>query len=129
VNPIRRFGRWARRRAKGDRGQSAIELIGMLPLLFFGGMLVFQAGTAMWALSSTNEATREAARFYSLNPGAGVDGARAVAERSLPGQLTVKEITDAGRGGHGIRLTVDIPKVIPLLPIPFKPITREVVMP
>lgn len=115
-----------RRREFGDRGQSALEMIGMLPLLIFGGLLVLQAGTAMWTVTSANEAAREAARSYSRNPDGGVAAARRVAAESLPGALEVEEIADAGRGGHGIRLTVEIPRVLPL---PLKPVTREVVMP
>jgi TadE-like protein len=118
--------RAGRSRRCGDRGQAALELIGMLPVLILGGLLVLQAGTAIWALSSTNEAARAAARAYSLDPDAGVAAARVVAAESLPGALEVKDIEDAGRGGYGIRLTVEIPKILPL---PLEPITREVVMP
>jgi hypothetical protein len=115
-----------RHRRSDERGQSSVELIGMLPLLIFGGLLVLQVGAAFWTLNSTNEAAREAARAYSLNPDEGVGGAREVAEKSLPGGLEVQDITDPGRGGHGIRLTVAIPRVLPL---PLNPVVREVIMP
>jgi hypothetical protein len=113
-------------RRSGESGQSALELIGMLPLLIFGSLLLLQVGAAFWALNSTNEAAREAARAYSLDPNGGLIHARAVANDALPGGLKVLDITDAGRGGHGIRLAVAIPRVLPL---PLDPIVREVVMP
>jgi hypothetical protein len=92
----------------------------MLPLLLFGGSLVLQAGATMWALSTTNEATRQAARAYSL----GYDP-RAAAEESLPGLLHVSAIHYFGPG-HGVELTVDVPRVAPL---PTFTITRKVLMP
>jgi hypothetical protein len=106
--------------ARRERGQASLELVGLVPLLVVGAMLVLQAGAAMWTLSSTAEATREAARAYSL----GRDPA-AAAEASLPGSLHVAQISTFGPG-HGVRLTVDVPKVGP---VPQFHVTREVVMP
>jgi hypothetical protein len=103
-----------------DQGQASLELVGLLPVLIAAGLLALQAGAAMWTLSSTGEATREAARAYSL----GRDP-RAAAEASLPGSLHVSQLSTFGPG-HGVRLTVEIPRVGP---VPQLRVTREVVMP
>jgi hypothetical protein len=115
-----------RQHRRGERGQAGLELVGMLPVLVLGALMLLQFAAAMWTITSTNEAARNAARAYSRDPGVDLDGARTVAENSLPGALDVKEFADAGRGGHGIRLTVEIPSVI-ILDLPE--VTREVVMP
>ena len=106
-------------RAK-DRGQASLELVAMLPLLIFGGLLILQMGVAMWAVSSTNEAARQAARAFSL----GADP-MAAAEDSLPGKLDVADLVSSGPG-HTVELTVEIPT---LLPLDLPDVTRTVVMP
>lgn len=118
---IRRRARTAR---TGDRGQASLELLGMIPLLFFAGFLVLQFGVAMWAITSTNEAARQAARAYSLD---GAGAARPAAEDSLPGSLKVASISTVGPD-HGVRLSVDIPVVLPVK-LSLGTVTREVVMP
>jgi hypothetical protein len=116
----RRFRPAHRPTAGPERGQASLELVAMLPLLIFGGLLVLQMGVAMWAVSSTNEAARQAARAYSL----GADPAGA-AEGSLPGGLDVEGLVASGPG-HRVELTVAIPR---LLPLPLPAVTRVVVMP
>jgi hypothetical protein len=103
-----------------DRGQGRLELVAMLPLLIFGGLLVLQMGVAMWTVSSTNEATRQAARAFSLE-GDPVEAA----EGSLPGSLDVEDLVTSGPG-HTVELTVEIPR---LLPFDLPDVTRRVVMP
>jgi TadE-like protein len=107
-------------RGRRERGQASIELVALLPVLVLGGSFALQAGAAMWAASSTTEATREAARAFSL----GRDP-RAAAEASLPGGLHVSDLSTFGPG-HGVRLTVVIPRVAPM---PHLRVTRQVVMP
>lgn len=109
---------------RSEQGQAALELVALLPMLLFAGLLVFQVGAAMWTLTSTGEAARQAAVTYSRSES--LAAAAAAAENSLPGRLDVQSIQDAGRGGHGIRLAVAIPRV---LPVTLDPVVREVVMP
>ncbi|GLY13857.1 pilus assembly protein [Kineosporia rhizophila] len=108
------------RRPGGERGQSSLEIAVLLPIVLVVGLYVFQAAVAMWAMTSANEATRQAARAYSL----GQDPASA-AEAALPGALDVASVQTTGPG-HGVRLTVQVPRVAPM---PTFRITREVVMP
>ncbi len=111
------------RRARGqrrERGQASLELVAMLPLLIFSGLLALQMGVAMWTISSTNEAARQAARAFSL----GVDPT-AAAEASLPGTLDVANLVASGPG-HRVALTVRIPTV---MVIDLPTVTRTVVMP
>ena len=105
---------------KRERGQATLELLGLIPFLILVGLLAFQAGVAMWTVNSTAEATREAARAFSLDR-----DPRAAAAGALPGALKVGELSTFGPG-HGVRLTVEIPRFAPL---PHLHVTRQVVMP
>jgi hypothetical protein len=103
-----------------DRGSASLELVGLLPVVLLLGLLALQAGVAMWTMTSTAEAAREAARASSL----GADP-YAAAEGSLPAALHVKSLHSAG-AGHGIRLTVDVPRIFLL---PRFEVSREAILP
>jgi hypothetical protein len=115
----RRSGR-GHRSDRRDQGQASLEVAALIPVIFLGASLALQAGAAMWAMSSVDEATRQAARASSL----GYDP-RTAAENALPGALNVTQLSTFGPG-HGVRLTVDVPRVSPL---PQFKITRQVEMP
>jgi hypothetical protein len=103
-----------------DRGSASLELVGLLPVVLLLGLLVVQAGVTMWTMTSTAEAAREAARASSL----GADPYTA-AEGSLPGALHVTSLSSVG-AGHGIRLTVDVPRIFLL---PHFTVSREAILP
>jgi hypothetical protein len=105
---------------RSERGQAALELVGLLPLLLLFGSFALQAGAAMWTASSVSEAARSSARAYSL----GGDPV-AAAGASLPGGLRVKALSYVGPG-HGVRLSADVPRVSLL---PTFTVTRQVVLP
>jgi hypothetical protein len=107
------------RRSRGERGQASLEVVALLPVLLVVGLLAFQAGVAIWTISSTTEAARAAARAYSL----GRDP-QAAADASLPGSLQA-DVTTFGPG-FGVELTVKIPQVTP---VALGPVVRRVVMP
>ncbi|GGX89491.1 TadE/TadG family type IV pilus assembly protein [Streptomyces hiroshimensis] len=52
----------AKRARRGDRGQAAVEFIGMLPVLILIGLAVIQTGLAMYAMEQAGTAARAAAR-------------------------------------------------------------------
>ncbi|MBT0772631.1 pilus assembly protein [Kineosporia sp. J2-2] len=105
---------------RGDRGQSSLEFALLAPVLLVVGLYVFQVAVAMWTMTSTGEATREAARAFSLGR-----SPEAAAAAALPGALDVAGLETIGPG-HGVRLTVQVPRVAPM---PAMRVTREVVMP
>ena len=77
----------ARRR---DGGSASVELVVMIPLLLFGGLVAFQLGVAAWTATSASEAARQAARAATLSPsGNSQVAARNAAEDSLPSGLSV----------------------------------------
>jgi len=102
-----------------ESGQASLEVVALLPVVLLVGMLVLQAGAALWTISSTTEAARSAARAYSL----GRDP-QAAADASLPGGLHA-EVSTFGPG-HGVQLTVKIPTITP---ISFGSVVRRVEMP
>jgi hypothetical protein len=92
----------------------------MLPVLFLVASLLLQAGAAMWAASSTVEAARTGARAFALG-----EDPRSRAERSLPGALHLTSVQTFGPG-HGVRVTVEVPRVSPL---PTFRVTRQAALP
>jgi hypothetical protein len=105
---------------RSERGQASLELVGLIPFLLLAGSFALQAGAVLWAASSTGEAARSSARAFSL----GLDP-RAAAEGSLPGGLRLTGLTYIGPG-HGVRLTVEVPRVSLL---PTFTVHREAVLP
>jgi Xaa-Pro aminopeptidase len=93
----------------------------MLPLALGVAMLVLQVGAVAYGASSAQEAAREAARAFSL----GQDPA-AAARGALPQGYTVTALDRLAGAGHGIRITVQVPRVTPL---PAFTLTREAVLP
>lgn len=102
------------RRVRNERGTVSIEVVVLVPLLVLIALLTLQLGAAMWTISQTQEAARQAARAQSL----GDDPERA-AEGALAGMLTVDDITT---DGETVSVTVEIPMIFPL---PLDPVTRE----
>jgi pilus assembly protein CpaE len=60
-------------RLAGQRGQASVELLGLLPLLLLGALLVWQLLLAGYAVSSAENAARNASRAEGL----GQDGEKA----------------------------------------------------
>jgi TadE-like protein len=109
-----------RRYRTRDSGQASLELVGLIPLLLICLSFALQAGAVMWATSSTAEAARASARAYSLG-----QDPRVAAEGSLPGKLDVERLEYIGPG-HGVRLTVEVPRISPL---PTFKVKRQAVLP
>lgn len=67
-----------RRWRAGERGQASVELLAMLPLLLIAALLVWQLLLAGYAVTSAENAARNASRAEALG-----DDGREVAEESL----------------------------------------------
>src|SRR5262245_9785610 len=101
--------RWPRARAHGDRGQAAVELALILPVVVMLIALLLQAALVARDVVLVAHAAREAARAAAVEPGTGP--ARAAALRSgglerdrltvtvQPLETTV-QVTVAYRGAH-----------------------------
>jgi len=91
---------------RSERGQAAVELVAILPLLVVVGLLLWQAvvvGQAVWL---SGDAARAAARASALG-----QDARAAARRALPGTLA-DGVTVDDAGGGDVRVHVAIPAVV-----------------
>lgn len=117
----RRDGARRRRVARGDGGVASLELVALLPVVFFVVALVVQLVLALATVQATNDAARQAARAYSLGR-----SPSAAAADSLPGRLSVDSLRYVGPG-HGVELRVRVPLVAPVLP--DWTVTRKAVMP
>jgi pilus assembly protein CpaE len=91
---------------RSTRGQAAVELVGILPLLALIGLLCWQAVVAGQAVWLSGAAARAAARASALD-----QDAEAAARHVLPGALADGVSVDDSGGGD-VRVRVEIPAVV-----------------
>ncbi|MGN8246582.1 TadE/TadG family type IV pilus assembly protein [Cellulomonas soli] len=107
-----------RDRGDRERGSSAIELLGVLPVVVVVLLALLQTIAVTYTTHATNQAVRDGARAMSL----GRPVAAAV-ERSLPGGLEAQQITYPD---GGVRIEVRVPRIAVF---PGMTVTREAAMP
>jgi Flp pilus assembly protein TadG len=113
------------REKRGERGQAAIEYVGMLGLLLFVAMAVVQLGLAVYAAQQAGTASRAAARAVSMEQGSAQQAGSAAMSDWL-------EKGASFRGGPAgdevtVEVTVEIPSVVP--GIDFGPVHKSTTMP
>lgn len=93
-------------RARGERGQASVELIGMLPFLVLAALLVWQLLLVGYAVTSAENAARAASRVEAR----GGDGGKA-ARRVVGSPLRKGIRTEVDRGKTVVR--VRVPLIVP----------------
>jgi hypothetical protein len=93
-----------------QRGQAALELIALLPVLVLAALIGWQLAVAAYAWTVASGAARAGARAQEVGA-----PARAAALAALPGRYARAARVEAGDGG-GVRVRVGVPPVVPLLP-------------
>ncbi len=91
---------------RGDRGQAAVELVALLPLVVLVLAIAGQAVLAGYAVWEARVAARAAARAHAV----GADP-RAAALAHLPAMME-RGIRVAAPGGADVRVTLRIPAVV-----------------
>ncbi|WP_030265415.1 TadE family protein, partial [Streptomyces violens] len=103
-------------RRRTDRGQTAVEFVGMLPILILVGLALVQFGIAAYAIQQTGTGARAAARTAGLDePEITPDAAGRAA---MSGWLAKGATFSPGTGGPGavtVTATVRIPSIIPFV--------------
>ena len=79
---LRHLAAAAARRARDERGQTAVEFVGMFPWLLIAALVAWQVLLVGYTSISTGNAARTASRVASLGGDAETAG-----ERALPGML------------------------------------------
>src|SRR2546425_4745234 len=90
----------------GERGQAAVELVGLLPLLAVAVALMWQAALAGQAIWLASSAARAAARADAI----GLDAA-AAARRVLPARLE-RGLGVSSRGDGTVAVSIRVPSVV-----------------
>ncbi len=116
------------RRGRREEGQASIELIGLTPILLLVALGLAQALMFGHVAVSTEQAARTAARVAMANDNP--SAVRAAATEALPPSLR-SEATVTFPSGHVRRVSIEVqvPSVVPGLPLPDLAITRSVEMP
>jgi hypothetical protein len=97
-------------RLRSERGSSsAIEIIGMLPLLIFAGLAAWQVLLVGFVATGAENAARTASRVMSLEQGSPEQAAR----QSLSPGLRPGTRVAVGPGETRVSVTVDIPLLLP----------------
>jgi hypothetical protein len=97
-------------RRRAQRGQAAVELVALLPLLVLVALLGWQLAVAGYSWTVAGGAARAAARADEVGA-----PARAAALAVMPGRYARSARVDA-RADGSVRVRVDVPGVVPLLP-------------
>jgi len=108
----------AQRRPEGERGSSAIEVLGIMPVVVIVILALLQVAAAAVTTLAANQAVRDGARAMSLGR-----SVPAAVEASLPGGMHADQITYPA---NGVRIEV------PVLRIGIFPsftVVREAAMP
>ena len=111
-----------RRLIAEERGQASTELMGMVWMLFFVALIVWQLLLAAWAVDQTANAARTASRVQ----GRGGDAVKA-ARNALPSGL--RDGMKVQISGETAKLSVRIPIVVPGLGDDRLRVTRSATLP
>jgi hypothetical protein len=111
-----------RRLLEEERGQTSVELVGMLWWLLLTALVVWQLMLAAWAVDQTANAARTASRVEAR----GGDAVKA-ARNALPSAL--REGLKVKISGETAKLSVRIPIVVPGLGDDRLRVTRSATLP
>jgi TadE-like protein len=105
-----------------ERGTSTLEVAGLAPLVLMITLALLYAGFALYGITATQTAARQAARAASLG-----EDPFAAADAALPGWLA-PEVSSfpTGSSGTTVRVRTDLPDFLPGTDLR---VTREAVMP
>ncbi|MEU6980844.1 MULTISPECIES: TadE/TadG family type IV pilus assembly protein [unclassified Streptomyces] len=92
-----------RRAERDDRGQVAVEFVGMLPLILLTLVLLWQCVLIGYTFTLAGNAADEAARAAAVG-----DDCGAAARRHLDGAWASGASADCGRDGGMVRATVGL---------------------
>jgi TadE-like protein len=116
-------------RAPRDRGQAALEYLGMLPFLLLIALAGIQLGIAAYCGSQAATAARTAARTAAESgPDGGTAAAGSAARDAVSGWVNPNIRFDPTDQKVTARASVHIPSVVPGLHL-FDPVKRSATMP
>ncbi|MYQ77833.1 MULTISPECIES: TadE/TadG family type IV pilus assembly protein [unclassified Streptomyces] len=116
-----------RRPGSRQRGQAAVEYVGVLTLLLVVALAVVQLGLAVYAAQQASTAARAAARVASTEGRQGRAGA--VARESMSGWLADGATVSTGAGAESVTVTVrvSVPALLPMFS--FGSVEKSATMP
>lgn len=95
---------------RDQRGTAALEVIGLAPLVLLLTLVLLYSGLALYGITATQTAARQAARAESLG-----ENPYGAAGAALPGWLQPVSVDPqpVGDGGTRISVTTDLPDLLP----------------
>ena len=103
-------------RKDGQRGQAAVELVALLPLIALIAIAGLQVVVTLHLWGAAHESARAGARAAQVGAPP-VDAARAALPGSRSHAATVR-VSTAPDGSHQIRVRVPVPSIAPWIPSP-----------
>lgn len=106
---------------RDESGTSTLEVAGLAPLVLMITLALLYAGFALYGITATQTAARQAARAASLD-----EDPYAAADAALPGWLEPDVSTYPVGSGVGVRVRTNLPDFLPGTDLM---VSREAVMP
>lgn len=115
----------AQRTGRGERGQTTVEFIGVIPILILVGLALIQLGLVAYSAEQAGTGARAAARAVARDAGADAD---AVARAAMSDWVARQAHSGSTPGSDEVtvRTEVDVPS---LFGIHLGTVTRTVTMP
>ncbi|MFF8839759.1 TadE/TadG family type IV pilus assembly protein [Streptomyces sp. NPDC015130] len=113
------------RRRTRDRGQTAIEYLGFLPVLLIVGLAGLQLGIVAYAAQQAGTGARAAARAAGADDEDVSANPEAVGYAAMSGWIASRATVDEDGGVATVRVT--IPSVVPFWS--FEPVEKTATMP
>ncbi|RDG35401.1 TadE family protein [Streptomyces corynorhini] len=110
------------RGARGDRGQAAVEFVGVMPVLLATAVLLWEAALVGYTFSLAGNAADEAVRAGAVADGSRTAACRQAAREHLPSAWRLGDVSCAtSSSGEEVRadLTLDLPLLFPGVNIPI----------
>lgn len=93
-------------KTRREQGTTAVEMTVMAPIVLLVALALAHGALAIYGITATQTAARQAARAFSLN-----EDPAAAARDALPGWLP--SVTETFGPDHGVIVRVDLPDVVP----------------
>ncbi|MEV7421040.1 MULTISPECIES: TadE family protein [unclassified Streptomyces] len=110
------------RGALGDRGQAAVEFVGVMPVILATAVLLWEAALVGYTFSLAGNAADQAVRAGAVADGSRTAACREAAEEHLPGAWNVRDVSCVtSSSGEEVKaeLKVELPLLFPGVNIPI----------
>ncbi|MFF5564406.1 TadE/TadG family type IV pilus assembly protein [Streptomyces sp. NPDC012623] len=113
-------GRWPVRGPRDDRGQAAVEFVGVLPVILATVVLLWEAALLGYTFSLAGNAADQAVRAGAVTDGSRTAACLQAAQEYLPGAWRLRDVSCTSSGDEvRAELKLELPLLFPGVNIPI----------